>query len=80
MKNGVALADLTDDDPMGEFVYLIVFLVGIHGMNRSGLEADWAHIVVMAVVYVCLVFGLQTLAKIRQGGFAVFTESFSFSV
>ena len=67
VERGVHLGDFTDDDPVLELSDLFVGFVGIVLEAGGRFEADWAHVVVPAVIYVGLLLILETLLQLFEG-------------
>jgi len=56
VEDGVHFGDFADDDPGGGFVEVFFGGVGVGGHGWGLFVADGAHVVVEAVVDVCLCF------------------------
>ena len=69
MESWVHLGDFTDDDPVFELSDLFVGFVGIVLEGGDRFEADRAHVVVPAVIYVGLLLILETLLQLFKGSF-----------
>ena len=69
VESWVHLGDFTDDDQVLELSDLFVGFVGIVLEAGGRFEADWAHVVVPAVIYVGLLLILETLLQLFEGSF-----------
>lgn len=80
VKDWIALADLADDNPVDEFSNIAVFFVGVLGVGRCGFETNGAHVVVIAVINIGLLFVFQSITQLIQTRFTILAKSLILAV
>ena len=64
MKNGIHLADLADDDPVGPLTDFVTRRVGLMWHGWGLFEADRAHVVVETVIDVGLILATEAFFQV----------------